>query len=98
MRRPSVMKKEIFMALLIAFLPACLGINKLISNHISVLSAAEKKVRTSVTGSGKTRSEAESEAAKAARQISFSYSVISKNTTGSGTNYVCTMVIEYTQK
>ena len=62
------------------------------------LRAADKKTRTSVTGTGKSKSEAENDAARTARQISTSYTTVSKKTSGADKNYVCTMVIEYTQK
>lgn len=61
--------------------------------------AADKKVRASVTGVGKSRFEAESDADRNARKVSGGvYSRISRTTNGSGTNYVCTMVIEYRQR
>ena len=63
-----------------------------------LVQAADKKVRTSVTGAGSSKSEAENEAAKAARQISFIYTTVSKKTSGSDKTYICTMVIEYSPK
>ena len=60
--------------------------------------AVDKKVKTSVTGAGDSRSKAEIAADSAARSISSSYTVVNRNTTGSGSNWICTLVIEYTQK
>jgi len=82
----------------LGFLPVGFAVVTLATAIPSHVLAADKKVKTAVTGAGKTKSEAENEARKAASQISFSYTTVSKNTSGSGTNYVCTMVIEYTQK
>ena len=87
-----------FMIALFAFLPFGLSVIATTSISVSSVQAADKKVRTSVTGAGKSKSEAESEAAKAARQISPSYTTVSRNTSGNNKNYVCTMVIEYIQK
>ena len=64
----------------------------------AILQAADKKVRTAITGTGKTKSEAENDAARSARQIITSYTTISKKTSGADKNYICTMVIEYIQK
>jgi hypothetical protein len=60
--------------------------------------AQAKKVRTSVSGSGKTEAEAESDARKSASKISPTYTVVRKSFGGSKGNYTCNLVIEYTEK
>lgn len=62
--------------------------------------AADKKVKASVTGTGKSKSAAEDEARKTARDVagSINYRTIRKNTTGSGESWTCTMTIEYAAK
>ena len=57
---------------------------------------AQDKIRTSVTGSGRTSFEAVSSANRAARQVApRGYSTISQNVNGSGTSWTATLVIEY---
>ena len=93
------MKRICCAMLALAFLiPAGLAALAVTVVEPSTVSAADKKVRTSVTGAGESKDKAETEAEKAATQISFIHSIISKNTTGSGKNYICTMIIEYTPK
>ncbi len=62
--------------------------------------AAAKKVRANVTGTGDTRGEAEKNAREAAHDVAgtYSFTVVRKNTTGSGKTWVCSMTIEYTEK
>ncbi len=81
-----------------AFLPSGMASVILCPATSTCLQAADKKVRTSVTGTGKTKSDAENDAARSARQISTSYTTISKKTSGADKNYICIMVIEYAQK
>lgn len=81
-----------------AFLPSGIAALILCPATSTWVQAADKKVRTAVTGTGKTKSEAENDAARSARQISTSYTTISKKTSGADKNYICTMVIEYAQK
>jgi hypothetical protein len=83
---------------LLAFLPATIGSMVVVPFTSTCIQAADKKVRISVTGTGKSKSEAETDAARNARQISTSYSTISKKTSGNDKNYICTMIIEYSQK
>ncbi len=68
------------------------------ASKLASIHAADKKTRTSVTGTGKSKTEAENDAARTARQISTNYTTVSKKTSGADKNYVCTMVIEYAQK
>ncbi|MFQ3593239.1 MAG: hypothetical protein SNJ82_08640 [Gemmataceae bacterium] len=56
---------------------------------------APKKIRTVVTGFGKTESMAESDARRNASIISPTYTVVRKSFGGSKGNYSCTLVIEY---
>lgn len=64
-----------------------------------VFQAKEKEVRTQVVGTGKNRSEAQVNAERTARQISGgSYVVLERNVNGSGTNWVCTLLIRYKSK
>ena len=61
--------------------------------------AAAKKIKASVTGTGKSKSEAEREAERAAREVAGgSYTTLRKNSSGSGKNWTATMTIEYTEK
>ncbi len=58
-----------------------------------------KKIKASVTGVGDSKSKAESDAARSAREVAGgSYTTLRKNTSGSGKNWTCTMTIEYTEK
>ncbi len=64
-----------------------------------VFQAKEKEVRTQVVGTGKTKSEAQVNADRNARQVSGgSYVVLERNVNGSGTNWVCTLLIRYKSK
>ena len=56
---------------------------------------AKKKVRNTVTGFGKTLSEAMNDCYRNARLISTSYQTISRSSSGSGSSWTYTMVIEY---
>ena len=61
--------------------------------------AADKKVKASVTGTGKSKSAAESDAKRAAREVAGGfYRTIRSNTSGSGSSWTCAMTIEYSEK
>ena len=93
------MKKLLYLVVVAGMIGVGLPTEQAMAAEHSPFVAAAKKVKASVTGSGKTKFEAENDAAKAAREVSGgSYNTIRKNTTGSGTSWICTMTIEYTQK
>ena len=92
------MKMLIFLSVVVSVGSSSQFAGKSPANEVKPSVAADKTVKTSVTGAGDSKYKAESEAEKAARSISFGYRVVSKNTSGSGKNYVCTMIIEYTPK
>lgn len=93
------MKKLLYLMVVAGMIGVGLPIGQAMAAEHSTFVAAAKKVKASVTGSGKTRFEAENDAAKAAREVSGgSYNTIRKNATGSGNSWICTMTIEYTQK
>ena len=61
--------------------------------------AAGKKVKASVTGTGKSKFAAETDAKRAARDVAGGfYRTIRSNTTGSGSSWTCAMTIEYSEK
>ena len=83
---------------LLTVMPLCVGavvVSAIIPNSVI---AADKIVKTQVTGTGKTKGEAESDARNTASMISFMHRTVSSKTSGSGSNWVCTMIIEYTEK
>ena len=94
------MKKLVYLVVMVAAMFAVgLPVGQATTTEHSQLVAAGKKVKASVTGTGKTKFAAETDAAKAAREVSGGmYTRIRKNTTGSGSSWTCTMTIEYTQK
>lgn len=70
-----------------------------LTSGISLLTAgfifAKKKVRNTVNGFGKNLSEAMNDCYRNARLISTSYQTISRSSSGSGSSWTYTMVIEY---
>ena len=61
--------------------------------------AADKKVKASVSGTGKSKFAAETDAKRAARDVAGGfYRTIRSNTTGSGSSWTCAMTIEYAEK
>ena len=61
--------------------------------------AADKKVKASVSGTGKSKFAAETDAKRAAREVAGgSYRTIRSSTTGSGSSWTCAMTIEYAEK
>lgn len=95
-----------FLPLLLALACGATGIGLAQANPIdpsafeAAAQAKDTKARASVTGTGKSRFEAENEADRTARDVAggSSYTVIRRTTNGSGTNWTCTLVIEYRQR
>ena len=70
-----------------------------ITTVASVLTAglafAKKKIRQTISGFGKSLSEAMTDCYRNARLVSTSYQTISRSSSGSGSSWTYTMVIEY---
>lgn len=88
-----------FAAVLLVALAGLLAATPTIVSSVPTeMERASRKVRTQVTGFGRTESAAINDAQLAASRISFRYSTISQRTSGSGTNWTCSMTIEYEQR
>lgn len=66
-----------------------------LSLAVSSTCLAKSKQRTTVVGFGKSLSEAMNDCYRNARLISVSYQTITRSSSGSGTSWTYTMVIEY---